>query len=92
MADPAATQHGCTVACMATAAASAHLLLQVDPGCADEVAAFLGTLPAVVEAAVTSGPYDVIARIDLTEDSLSRILVLTRRAPGLSAVRVCRTA
>ena len=73
-------------------APSAHLLLQADPGRAVEVARFVAELPAVVETAVTSGPYDVIARVDLTADELSHVLVATRRAPGLAGVRVCRPA
>ena len=71
---------------------SAHLLLQTDPGRADEVASYVATLPAVLETTVTSGPYDVIARVDLTADDLGRVLVAARRAPGLSGVRVCRPA
>lgn len=71
---------------------AAHLLLQADPGRADEVASFVATLPAVTETAVTSGAYDVIARVDLTGEDLSRVLVQARRAPGLCDVRVCRPA
>lgn len=70
----------------------AHLLLQVEPGRADEVATYVATLPAVTQAAVTSGPYDVIAVVDLTDDALARTVVQARRAPGLSGVRVCRPA
>jgi hypothetical protein len=71
---------------------SAHLLLQADPGRAEEVATFVGTLVAVTELAVTSGPYDVIARVDLTTEDLSHVLVQARRAPGLARVCVCRPA
>jgi hypothetical protein len=70
----------------------AHLLLQVDPGRAQEVAAFVAALPAVTEAAVTSGAYDVIVRLDLTTVDLPHVLVQARRAPGLCGVRVCRPA
>ncbi len=73
-------------------AISAHLLLQADPGRAGDVARYLAGLPAVVETTVTSGPYDVIARVDLTADELSHVLVAARRAPGLCGVRVCRPA
>lgn len=72
--------------------AHAHLLLQADPGRADEVASYVADLPQVVETAVTSGPYDVIARVDLTGDALSRVVVAAKRAPGLCGVRVCRSA
>ena len=76
------------------AQAHAHLLLQADPGRADEVAQFVADLPSVCETAVTSGPYDVIARVDVDEDGhdLARVVVSARRAPGLCAVRVCRPA
>lgn len=70
----------------------AHLLMQVDPGRAEEVASYLATLPSVTTAAVTSGPYDVIAVVDLTDDALARTVAAARRAPGLSGVRVCRPA
>lgn len=73
-----------------TLAATAHLLLQADPGRAEEVASFVATLPSVREAAVTSGPYDVIAVVDLTDNTLSRVIAQTRRAPGLTRVCVCR--
>ncbi len=70
----------------------AHLLLQADPGRADDVASFVATLRSVTETAVTSGPYDVIARVDLSGGDLSRVLVEARRAPGLARVCVCRPA
>ena len=70
----------------------AHLLLQADPGRADEVASFVADLPQVIDAAVTSGPYDVIARVDLVGDELARVVVAAKRAPGLCGVRVCRPA
>jgi hypothetical protein len=69
----------------------AHLLLQVEPGRSAEVASFVGALPAVREAAQTSGPFDVIAVVDeVSERELSGTLARVRRAPGLWAVRVCR--
>jgi len=71
-------------------AARATLLLQADPGRAGEVASFVAGLPAVTEAAVTSGPYDVIATIDLTGEGLDRVVRQARRAPGLCDLRVCR--
>ena len=75
---------------MTLAVPHALLLLQADPGRADEVASFVAGLPSVTEAAVTSGPYDVIARIDLTHEALARVVRLARRAPGLCDLRVCR--
>ena len=70
----------------------AHLLLQTDVGRADDVAAFVAAAPSVTTAAVTSGAYDVIAVVDLTDDGLARALARARRAPGLQGVRVCRPA
>jgi len=70
----------------------AHLLLQADPGCAEDVASYVASLPSVRGASVTSGPYDVIVEVDLTEGALARTLALTRRAPGISLVRVCQPA
>ena len=65
--------------------------MQADPGRAAEVASFVSALPSVTRAAVTSGPYDVIATIDLTDEALARVVVLARRAPGLCDLRVCRS-
>ena len=70
----------------------AHLLLQTDPGRAHEVATYVGGLASVTGATVTSGPYDVIAQVALDGVDLSHVLMLARRAPGLSGVRICRPA
>lgn len=75
---------------MTPTAPHALLLVQADPGRAEEVASFVATLPSVRETAVTSGPYDVIARVDLDGLELARLVGLARRAPGTCAVRVCR--
>ena len=72
------------------ASSRAHLLLQVDPGRADDVASYVATLPSVTETFVTSGPYDVIATVDSVD--MGRVLADTKRAPGLARVCVCRTA
>ncbi len=72
-------------------AGTAHLLLQADPGRADEVAAHVGALPGVVLAAVTSGPYDVIAVVAPAAD-VGRAVRQARRAPGLARLRVCLPA
>ena len=74
---------------MAETVPHALLLLQADPGRAEEVASFVSALPSVRETAVTSGPYDVIARVDLTGPELARLIGLARRAPGSCDVRVC---
>ena len=69
----------------------ALLLLQADPGRADEVASYVSALPAVTETAVTSGPYDVIVTIDLTDEPLAAVVRRARRAPVLCDLRVCRS-
>lgn len=69
----------------------AHLLLQVEPDHCDEAYRYVAALPSVTEAAVTSGPYDVIALLSGCDDGeLSRAVGQVRRAPGLSDLRVCR--
>ncbi len=74
------------------AAPHAHLLLQADPGRAEDVARWLAGVQGVTSAAVTSGPYDVIVVVDLGEAELPRVLGQVRRAPGLAGLRVCRPA
>lgn len=71
---------------------TAHLLLQAEPGRALDVADHVSRLPHVVETSVTSGPYDVIAAVDVVGEELSSVLAHTRRAPGLARVCVCRLA
>jgi DNA-binding Lrp family transcriptional regulator len=69
----------------------AHLLMQVEPGRANEVARYVESIPEVREAAETSGPFDVIALVTgATELELTRAMARVRRAPGLFALRVCR--
>jgi DNA-binding Lrp family transcriptional regulator len=74
-----------------TVATRAHLLLQVDPGRSQEAVTVVGALPAVTDAVVTSGPYDVIATLAVAdEDELRRVVRQARRVPGLCMLRVCR--
>jgi hypothetical protein len=69
----------------------AHLLLQVEPGRAQDVARFVAAIPEIAAAETTSGPFDVIAVVDGgTERDLSHAMARVRRAPGLHALRVCR--
>lgn len=69
----------------------ARVLLQVDPGRSQEAASYVSALPRVLEAAVTSGAYDVIATMQAdSEEALQRTVSLARRAPGLCALRLCR--
>jgi hypothetical protein len=67
------------------------MLLQADPGRASELAAYVGRITEVRSAALTSGPYDVIAQVDNTAD-LEHVLTSTKRAPGLARLCVCRSA
>ena len=69
---------------------TAHLLLQAEPGRALDVADHVSGVPHVVQTSVTSGPYDVIASVDVVGEELSRVLAHARRAPGLARVSVCR--
>ncbi|MCU1691832.1 MAG: hypothetical protein JWM64_923 [Frankiales bacterium] len=68
---------------------TAHLLLQADEGRADDVAAYVQALSGCTAVAVTSGPYDVIAVVDLTDEALARVVQRCRRGPGVHDVRVC---
>ncbi len=71
--------------------ASAHLLLQTDPGRAGDVAAHVGALAVVSQAFITSGPYDVIATLGPDVD-VPHALAQVKRAPGLARLCVCRPA
>ena len=69
-----------------------HLLLQVDPGHAQEAARYVAGLPAVIAAVETTGPYDVIATVGGGRRDVQRTLSLARQAPGLCVLRVCEPA
>lgn len=71
---------------------TAHLLLQAEPGRALDVAEHVAQVTHVVATSVTSGPYDVIASVDVVGEELSSVLTQARRAPGLARVCVCRLA
>ncbi|MDQ1697231.1 MAG: hypothetical protein QOJ03_2584 [Frankiaceae bacterium] len=67
------------------------LLLQADIGTAEAVAAAVSTIPGVVGAAVTSGPYDVIGHAEVHgQDDGRRVLDAVRRIDGLARLCVCR--
>ena len=52
----------------------AYILIQTEAGKAAVVAAALGGLPGVVEAASVAGPYDVIARAQARDiDELAKL-------------------
>lgn len=68
----------------------AHVLLQIDPGRAQEAAQYVAGLPTVTETVLTSGPYDVIATVQGSEEALRRTIAQARRTPGLCVLRLCR--
>ena len=69
----------------------AHVLLQVDPGRSREAVSYLTALPAVTDAAMTSGPYDVIATVEAASDeAVGRAVAQARRTPGLCVLQLCR--
>ncbi len=69
----------------------AHVLLQVDPGRWQEALRYLSALPAVTDAAMTSGPYDVIATVEAgSDEAVGRAVAQARRTPGLCVLQLCR--
>jgi uncharacterized protein with GYD domain len=67
------------------------LLIQADPGRADELARAVGAVPGVGTVAVTSGPYDVIAQVESGDEVAAQgALGAVRAAPGLCRLCVCR--
>ena len=70
--------------------ARGHVLLQLDPGRADEASAYVAAIPSVIAVTATSGPYDLIATVQgSTDDALHRAVARARRTPGLCALRLC---
>ncbi|HVA59283.1 MAG TPA: Lrp/AsnC ligand binding domain-containing protein [Mycobacteriales bacterium] len=68
------------------------LLLQAETGTAATLAATISAIPAVVEATVTSGPYDVIGRVDCPDPLAERHAIeAVQRAPGLARLCLCRS-
>ena len=69
----------------------AHVLLQVDPGRSQEAYRYVAALPTVTAAAMTSGPYDVIATVEAgSDEAVGRAVAQARRTPGLCALQLCR--
>jgi uncharacterized protein with GYD domain len=69
----------------------AHVLLQVDPGRSQEALRYVSALPTVTGAALTSGPYDLIATVEAdSDDALGRAVAQARRTPGLCVLQLCR--
>ncbi len=70
----------------------AHLLVQTDPGAASAVRDYLERVPGVVDASSTTGAFDAVAQVAVADEvALQRVLVATRRAPGLSRLCLCRS-
>jgi hypothetical protein len=69
---------------------ASFFLIQTDPGYADAVADVVASLPGVVNVAVTTGPYDVVAEVTPALEQQDRIRAEVRRAPGLCRLCVCQ--
>lgn len=68
-----------------------HLLLQADPGHAEDVLATVTALPGLIDAALTSGAYDVVAEISVVDEGDVTVLVAgLRRLTGLAGLSICR--
>ena len=68
-----------------------HVLLQVDPGRSQEAFRYVSALPTVTDAAMTSGPYDVIATVEAgSDEAVGRAVAQARRTPGLCVLQLCR--
>lgn len=76
---------------MTTAGARAHLLIQADCGTSAALRDYVADVPGVVDAACTSGPFDAVAHVSVSDEhELQRVLAAARRAPGLSRLCLCR--
>ena len=69
---------------------AAFLLIQTNPGYADQLARFIAGLPGVESVAVTSGPYDVVVEVCDQADQQAAVSAAVRSEPGLAHVWVCR--
>jgi DNA-binding Lrp family transcriptional regulator len=69
----------------------AFVLIQVEAGMADRVGAEVALLDGVLSAAVVTGPYDVIARVEATSIEELGALVLrpTQRIEGVVRTMTC---
>jgi hypothetical protein len=71
----------------------AHLLIQADPGTTHALQNHLDQVPGVTQATATSGPFDVVAHIEVGDEAqLQHVLAAARRAPGLARLCLCRTS
>src|SRR4051812_13733181 len=71
----------------------AHLLIQADPGTTQALQSHLVDVPGIAEACATSGPFDVVAHVEVGDEAqLQHVLAAARRAPGLARLCLCRTS
>ena len=71
----------------------AHLLIQADPGTTQALQAHLAHVPGIAQACATSGPFDVVAHVEVGDEAqLQHVLTAARRAPGLARLCLCRTS
>lgn len=67
------------------------LLMQASSGGAKELAGHVAGIPGVVDAQVTSGPYDVIGHVDVAGPVAARSVVeAVRTSKRLTRLAVCR--
>lgn len=76
--------------CRHASPVTTFLLLQADAGQADTLAQYVARLPGVRSAAVTSGPYDVVAEVGGGDEQQAAVRSAIRRARGLCRLCVCR--
>lgn len=69
----------------------AYVLVQVDVGRADEVAAALSTLPGVTLAEHVTGPYDVVVRAagDSLDSLVGSTVTLVQQQSGVVRTLTC---
>lgn len=73
------------------AATRVVVLLQIEPGHTAEAVRHAADVAGVAEAVPTSGPYDVIATVQVADEpALQRVLGRLRHTPGLDVLRCCR--
>ena len=68
---------------------ASFFLIQTDPGYAEAVARFVGSVAGVFDVAVTTGPYDVVAEVSPVLSQQGQVRAAVRLAPGLSRLCVC---
>jgi hypothetical protein len=68
------------------------LLMQTDPGRADDARNYLRTTPGVSDIAATSGPFDLIVTAEVAGSAgLEHLVGECRRTPGLARLSRCQS-